>query len=158
MKSIIVLLSIIFTTYSQSLDTTTSSPLLNFNPIMDSALQKTSTGVNKEHAKDIKVLTPVDSSTECDKEAVAATINQYQQQLHNLQQATFELSRDQLAHYRQNSFNNSMAIVSVGVGIVAGVVAVSNVLHEKAYKTPVIEISLAVGLIAEGLSRFIKQW
>ncbi|MGB7569954.1 MAG: hypothetical protein WBM07_18970, partial [Chitinivibrionales bacterium] len=67
-------------------------------------------------------------------------------------------SRDQLAHYKQNSFNNSMAIVSVGFGILAGVVAVSNVLHEKAYKTPVIEISLAVGLIAGGLSRFIKQW
>lgn len=158
MKSIVVLLSIIFISYSQSIDTTTIPPLLNLNPIMDSALLKTSKDVNKNQAKDIKVLTPVDSSTECDKEAVAATINLYQQQLHNLQQATFELSRNQLANYRKSAFNNSMAIVSVGAGIVAGIVAISNVRHEKAYKTPVIEISLAIGLVAEGLSRFIKQW
>jgi hypothetical protein len=95
---------------------------------------------------------------ECDKEAVAASITQYQKQLHAVQQATYELTRDQLAYYKQSSFINSMAAISIGAGIAAGVVTISNIRHEKAYKTPVIEITLGVGLIAQGMSRFVRQW
>ena len=155
MKSIIILLLFTFIIYPQSSDTTQ----YKFDTI-NSVVDRVSALINKEHAKEIKPLTtvPIDSSTWCDKEAVAATITQYKQQLYNLQQATYELTRDQLANYKQSSFNNSMALISIGAGIVASIVAVSNVRHEKAYKTPVIEISLGVGAIAGGLSRFIRRW
>jgi hypothetical protein len=153
MRFIIILLSLIFITYSQPNDTIG----YKFDVILDSINKVT----DKEHAKEIKTLTTVpiiDSSTWCDKEAVAAEITKYQQQLHDLQQATYELTCNELANYKRSAFNNSMALVSIGAGVVAGIVAISNVRHEKAYKTPTIEITLGVGLIAGGISRFIHQW
>jgi hypothetical protein len=150
MKFFIVLLFIVLNSYPQQ--------ATSYSAWYDSTLNKASAETNKEHSKEIKALTTVDSSTWCDKEAVAATINQYKQQLYNLQQATYELTRDQLANYKQSSFINSMALISIGAGIVAGVVAISNVRHEKAYKTPTIEITLGVGVLAGGLSRFIRRW
>ena len=148
MKPVIILLSFIFAVYSQPNDTAR----YKFDVVLDSA-------INNAHInKEIKAVKAVDSSTECDKEAVAAEITRYQQQLHSLQQATYELACNELTHYKQSAFNNSMALVSIGAGIAASIVAVSNVRHEKAYKTPTIEITLGVGVIAGGLSRFIHQW
>jgi K+/H+ antiporter YhaU regulatory subunit KhtT len=152
MKFVIVLLSFISILYSQD------TAGYKFDVILDSVINKAAVEVNKEHSKEIKALTTVDSSTECDKEAVAAEIAQYQQQLHALQQATYELTCNELANYKRCAFNNSMAIVSIGAGIVASIVAISNVWHEKAYKTPTLEITLGVGVVAAGLSRFIRQW
>jgi hypothetical protein len=151
MKPIIILLSLIFIIYSQPNDTAS----YKFDTSLDSAIDKASTEFNKEHAKEIKALTTVNGLTECD---VAAKITGYQQQLHNLHQATNELTRDQLANYKQSSFNNAMALISIGAGTVASIVAVSNVWHKKAYKTPTIEITLGVGVIAVGWSRFLRQW
>ena len=152
-KFLFLLLLFASIVYSQSSDTTQNK----FDSI-NSVVDRVSALINKDHAKEILKAVPIDSSTWCDKEAVAAEITRYQKQLHDLQRATYELTRDQLANYKQNSFNNSMALISIGTGIVAGVVAISNVRHEKSYKTPVIEVSLGVGVLAGGLSRFIRQW
>jgi hypothetical protein len=155
----ILIVFIVFNIYSQpAAGVISDTARYKIDMSLDSAIDKASVEVSNEHGKEIKALTTVDSSTWCDKEAVAAEITRYQQQLHALQQATYELTRNELTKYKHCALNNSMALVSIGAGIVAGVVTVSNVWHRKAYKTPTIEITLGVGVIAGGVSRFIRQW